>query len=131
MPFITSLKVSMEVGSNNRKLTHELIYCDSIYRHIIVPVDFNTNYASIPKLIPRWWIDEDDILIREPSVIHDWLYSVDCSLDLSRKEADQVLLRAMLELCIGHSWYRNNINKVKAKSAYWSVRAAGGSHWKK
>lgn len=132
MPFKNSLQVSMVINSNIRKLSSPLIYLDSKQGLIEAPRDFETNYASIPKAVPQWWLDQDDPLIREPSVIHDWLYSVDCPLDLSRKEADEVLLRAMLEVGVRptNNWYRNFMNKLKAKSAYRSVRIAGSAFWK-
>ena len=40
-------------------------------------------------------------------------------------------LTAMLRQCRKGNWYRRNINKLKARSAYRSVRLMGASHWKK
>lgn len=121
----------MELGSSDRTLLFPLIYEDSLFENITAPSGFTTNYASIPKAIPRWWLDQDDVLIREPSVLHDWLYDADCSFLVTREEADFIFLRAMLEQCEKGSWYRRNMDKLKARSAYRSVRLLGASHWKK
>ena len=130
MPFLSKLQVTMTTGSGDRTLTKPLKYHDRLIKTLVVPIGFITNYASIPKVVPRWWLDQDDPMIREPSVIHDWLYSLDCSLDLSRKESDDVLYRAMIELGSYGNWYRKRMNRLKAWSAYQSVRLAGKSHWK-
>ncbi|MCK4842143.1 MAG: DUF1353 domain-containing protein, partial [Methylococcales bacterium] len=68
-----------------------------------------------------WILDADDPVIRDISVTHDFLYSNDCLLDISREEADEVLYRGMREL--GANWF-------VAQAAFWSVRVAGGSHWR-
>ena len=135
--FRTRLQVMMETGSGNRTLTAPLQYFDKVWKLVEAPIGFVTNFASIPNIVPRWWLDQDDPLIREPSVIHDWVYGVDCPIDLSRLEADELLLRAMLDIVtalylnLDQSWFRHAINKAKAYSAYYSVRVAGASHWKK
>ena len=129
--FTTKLHVSMDIGSSDRILMGHLIYKDNFFGSIVIPRGFRTNYASIPKVVPRWWLDQDDVLIREPSVLHDWLYDKACPLKLTRKEADKIFLTAMLRQCRKGNWYRRNMNKLKARSAYRSVRLMGASHWKK
>jgi len=131
MPFKNSLVVSMSLGSENRILRTSLVYVDSIHNIIVIKEGFETNFASIPKIIPRWWLDQDGPLIREPSVLHDWVYSNDCLLTITRLQADQLFYRAMLEFCVRGKWYIRYARKAKAYSAYKSVRIFGRSHWKK
>jgi len=125
MPFITHLRVAPIRGSDDRKLLSPLVYVDSELGAITVLTGFITNYASIPKIVPRWWLNSDDKYIREASVIHDSLYTKGSTLYampwLKRKDADLVFYRAMREL--GCPW-------LKAKSAYYSVRMFGNSHWR-
>ena len=121
MPFLTELKVQPIRGTKKRRLISPLIYEDKVLGRIVAPNGFVSNYASIPEWIPRWVIDQDDPIIRDISVTHDFLYSNECSLDITRYQADNVLYRGMREL--GANW-------LVAKIAFRSVRIAGGSHWR-
>jgi len=119
--FITPLKVQPIRGTDKRCVLAELIYRDLVHGRIVTPRGFISNYASIPKWVPRWILDQDGPAIRDASVVHDYLYSIYCLLDISRKEADAVLYRAMLS---------SGSSRLTARVAYWSVRLFGGSHWK-
>jgi len=121
MPFKTNLQVAMVRHSNDRTLLQQFVYEDEELGFIVVPKGFTTNYASIPTVVPRWWIDQDDRIIRGASVVHDFVYSTKCQIDCTRRQADYVLYRAMLEL---------KASKIKALSALYSVRLCGQSHWK-
>ena len=121
MPFLTELKVQPIRGTKKRRLISPLIYEDKVLGRIVAPNGFVSNYASIPELIPQWILDSDSPIIRDISVTHDFVYSNECSLDITRYQADRVLYRGMREL--GANWFI-------AKIAFMSVRIAGGSHWR-
>ena len=76
-----------------------------------VPIGFCTDLTSAPRptriFFPRWQI------INKPPIIHDWLYATHIT---SRKEADEVFLRAMLSA---------GYDKPRAYAQYLGVRALG------
>lgn len=121
MPFLNHLITESVRGRNTRRVRNEFIYRDQQHGLIIVPFDFETDYASIPSIVPRWFIDESDYFIREAAVVHDYLYdSKGLNYQITREQADQVLYRAMRES--GSSW-------MKAQIVYRAVRCFGGGHW--
>lgn len=87
---------------------------------LTVPAGFLTDMASVPILLQPL-IQKDDGALW-PAVIHDWLYSNDCDLAISRKMADEVLLEAMTECGVG---------PVKRGLIYHAVRLGGGNSWRK
>ena len=56
------------------------------------------------------------------AVVHDWLYSSQCKIDVTRAEADKVFLEIMAE------W---NVKKYKRFLMYILVRMFGESHFRK
>ena len=56
------------------------------------------------------------------AVVHDWLYSSQCKIDVTRAEADKIFLEIMVE------W---NVKKYKRILMYILVRVFGGSHFRK
>lgn len=123
MSFQTKLRVEPIRGTTKRKLLSELAYQDILEGRLEAPRGFITDYASVPSVIPRWFIDQDAPFIRDASVIHDYLYSDVCKYRLTREEADAVFYRAMLGLCKGY-W-----DTVRAKSAWLAVRLTGASYY--
>lgn len=99
------------------------LFCEYIYQTkeylIKVPKGFITDYASIPKLLR--------IIILPygkhsgASVIHDWLYSSDCNLDISRKKADKIFLEILKE---------EKINFILRLLMYFAVRKFGKSRFR-
>lgn len=75
------------------------LFSDYMYRTreylIKVPKGFVTDYASIPKLL------RGIVLLygkhSGASVVHDWLYSSNCNLDLSREKSDKIFLEILKE----------------------------------
>jgi len=110
MPFVTDLKVKPIRHSNKRELLSALVYIDNEVGAIVAPTGFITDYATIPKIVPRYLINSDSSTIRDASVIHDFLYS---KSTYTRKVADQVLYRAMLDL---------GSSVVIAKTIYYVLR---------
>ncbi len=64
------------------------IYRDGVY---VVPKGFETDFASVPKFL-RWFIDNDDVRVREAATLHDFLYRTHW---VPRKTADKMFLEAL------------------------------------
>ena len=72
--FMNDLIIKSLPGKETRRLVgHFIVKYDD--RYIVGPEVFITDYASIPKIVPRWIVDQDDGIIREAAVLHDYLYS--------------------------------------------------------
>lgn len=124
MTFLTNLSVEPIKGSDYRRLLLPLVFeLPKVYKYhyIVAPAGFLTDYASIPTIIPRWWLDGDDKYVREAAVIHDFIYSKDSFYALTREECDKIFLLGLKVL--GCPWY-------KAYSAYAAVRLLGKSRYK-
>lgn len=105
--FQTSLHVECLRGTNTRVLLQALVW-----ENIIVPKGFRTNFASIPACL-HGFVDNDSSDIREASVVHDYLYSLQY---FNRRLADDILKEAMR--CLGAPWWKRCL-------VYRSVRLAG------
>ena len=97
------------------QLLSPLVYTSSVGDIYIVPTGMITDLASIPKLL-RPAIDRNG-LSRPAAVLHDYLYLIG---SLSRKQADELFLEALLSCGVG---------SIVAKGMYWSVRAFGGGRY--
>lgn len=83
---------------------------------IIVPQDYQTDLASIP----RWlWpiIAPTNSSFIAPSILHDYLYSC---IGYTRKEADDIFYHALIE---------SDVSSMRAYEMYLAVRLFGGSHY--
>ena len=99
------------------------LFSDYVYktkRYLIkVPKGFVTDYASIPKLFR--------IIILPygkhsgASVVHDWLYSSNCDLDISRERADKIFLEILKE---------EKVNFFLRIFMYLAVRKFGGNRFR-
>jgi hypothetical protein len=87
----------------------------------VIPFGFKTDFATIPRI---FWIlaASDDADTREASVLHDFLYSVECLDGVSRAKADKLFLIAMKEL---------KASLVKRHLIYLAVRMFGWLYYKK
>jgi hypothetical protein len=120
--FKTKLKIEAVPREDAYLLTSRLSYITSLGDKIIVPKGFKTNFASVPRLA-KFYIDDDDWQIRAPSVVHDYLYSAESAeLGFTRKQADEVLLEAMMGL---------GMRKTKALLIYFVLRLFGGPNYEK
>lgn len=90
---------------------------DSLSRVITVPVGFVTDLASIPRAVQNV-LPNDHPHIEMPSVIHDYLYTVQTT---TREQADKVLREGM-ELQGANTFVRNAVYQI--------LRYFGGGHWK-
>lgn len=119
--FMNDLIIKSLPGKETRRLVeHFIVKYDN--RYIVVPEGFVTDYASIPKMVPRWIVDQDDGIIREAAVLHDYLYSKKGGQTHKRKFCDQLLYEGMLEL---------GSPKWKAMLVYSAVRMFGWLFYKK
>lgn len=75
------------------------LFSDYMYRTreylIKVPKGFVTDYASIPKLLRGIVLPYGKH--SGASVVHDWLYSSNCNLGLSREKSDKIFLEILKE----------------------------------
>jgi len=101
-------------------LQKPLVYKSNLVPLLIsVPVGFRTDLATIPKILHSLARPSGDLL--EASIVHDWLYSSLCPINISRTESDKVFLEAMLDC---------SVPKWKAYLAYWIVRLCGSDHYR-
>lgn len=118
--FLTDLITRIErpgtIRRNAYHLTAPFVYQSDLLGRVEVPVDFKTDFASIPRIAWRY-LDPEDPCICYPSVVHDYLYSAQ---QCSRETADKVLAEAMQV-----AGARIDQRAV----AYRMVRLFGGGHW--
>lgn len=118
--FKTKLRIEAVDREDFYTLTSRLSYITNLGDKITVPKHFKTNFASVPR-IAKFYVDDDDWQIRAPSVVHDYLYSkVSADLGFNRKQADEILLEAMLGL---------GMRKTKALLIYYILRLFGGGNY--
>ncbi len=118
--FKTKLRIEAVDREDFYILTSKLNYISNLGDKITVPKNFKTNFASVPR-IAKFYIDDDDWQIRAPSVVHDYLYSKESKdLGFSRKQADEILLEAMIGL---------GMRKTKALLIYYILRLFGAANY--
>lgn len=91
--FISELIVKQGPNDCFWTLSSALIYKSDIVGLIVVPVGFETDFASVPRL-PLFFALWGDRAHSE-AVLHDFLYRIDCLPPATRLEADHVFLEAM------------------------------------
>ena len=126
MPFTTPLKMQAIRGKNKYKLTECLIYRSSgKVKIFMIPADFITDFATIPKAF-RWLIDDNDSVIRDAAVLHDFLYSKRSRVhqNVSRLQADKLLIEAMKSL--GASWFKRALVFLVVRACGWAYFKKGG-----
>lgn len=101
-------------------LVEEDYYYQCSLGTIIVPKGFKTDYASVPRIFRN--IINSYGKHGRAAVIHDWLYSKECPLNITREKADKIFLEIMEE------W---GVSKLKRKFMYRMVRLFGTNHYKK
>ena len=84
---------------------------------ITVPAGFDTDLASIPKLVPKWIISKVDAHL-EAAIVHDWLYRT----GRYSKEISDLIFLAGMEAA--------GVNKFTRTSMYKAVKWFGGSSYK-
>lgn len=87
---------------------------------IHVPKNFITDGASCPQIL--WALCAPMAGPQaEAAVLHDYLYSKDCTLPYTRKQADDIFYDAMID---------NGTSKARACLIHRGVRLGGAKSWK-
>ena len=95
-------------------------YIYQIENYVIkVPRGFITDYASIPRIFRAIVLPYGKH--SGASVVHDYLYSKDCDLDIERKKADKIFLEILKE---------EGVNPILARLMYITVRVFGKIRYK-
>ncbi len=103
-------------GRGTWRLIDPLIYqSDAAERTIVVPKDFLTDFASVPRIPVAFLLCGD--IGHAAAVVHDFLYTVQI---VPRIVADAVL-REAAELCGVPAW--------RSELMYLGVRIGGASRW--
>lgn len=125
MPFIYSKKQesqypdTIQLDAKNWKVQQAFVYIyneDGVYREILIPKGFVTDYGSIPQIFQNI-IPKNDAM-SGAYVVHDLVYASEM---FSRKLCDDILLMAFQEL--GASWLKRN-------TVYSAVRTCGWNVWR-
>lgn len=98
-------------------LTCHPIYVTIGHFLVVVPADFDTDLASIPKWLWTIVAPSHSAFI-SPSILHDYLYT--CHNGFSRKEIDYIFYQALIE---------NEVSKRHAFEIYAAVRLFGSKHY--
>lgn len=93
-----------------------LVYESDNYGRLTVPKNFQTDFASVPRVPIAFWLTGDTA--HEAAVVHDWLYQTHGVP--TRQQADGVFLEAMAAMGIP-VWRRQIM--------YRAVRLMGGGAW--
>lgn len=99
------------------------LFSDYVYKTkeylIKVPKSFVTDYASIPKLLRAIVLPYGKH--SGASVVHDWLYSSNCDLDIRREKADRIFLEILKE---------EKVNFLLRTLMYFAVRKFGRNRFR-
>lgn len=91
---------------------------------VVVPADFETDWASIPPWA-RVWMNDDSPAILAPSLVHDYGYAVRGLIVPGRPSYPRSSIDAILRdgmLCCGAS-------SARAAAVHLAVQLGGASHW--
>jgi len=128
MPYteLVSKKVGYQDGKTIWELHEMLSWCNGIYT-VVVPVGFQCDFASVPRLPVAYLLVGG--MGEIAGTIHDYLYREGSQLvdgrvtrEPSRSEADYIFYHILGEE--GVSWW-------KRKAMYYAVRTFAGQHWQK
>jgi len=86
---------------------------------VIIPEGFITDFASTPKLL--YSVFPPIGIYNKATIVHDYLYSKECSLIISRLEADKYFLQAMAVL---------GVEKWRRSLVYFGVRLHGKNRFR-
>ena len=87
---------------------------------ILITAGFTTDFASVPQAV--WWLIPPQGLAAMPSIVHDYMYQVPSSHNLTRKQVDIIWLELMRKA---------GVPKWQRWTMYVFVRAFGDGVWKR
>lgn len=122
--FTTPICLSCSTAETGSWITLEPLnfWSEEKKKHYVVPKDFQTDLASVPRIPLVFWA----VGGKAPAgaVVHDWLYRNGMKFKQinDRKEADEVFLEAMIS---------TGVSKTDAYLMYLGVRSCGGKFFKK
>lgn len=99
--FLSDLKAKLKDEDRIWVLEWPLVYYSPVIGMIEVPVGFETDFASVPRL-PIAYTLYGDRAHRE-GVVHDYLFRADATPSASYSTANKVFLEAME--CRGKAWF--------------------------
>jgi hypothetical protein len=118
--FLSDLEVTLLPGDCIWQIDKPLIYWSDIAGLLTVPVGFQTDFASVPRLpiVYEAWGDR----AHREAVLHDWMYRIDCVIPITFSEANNIFFEAMTARGV-RPWIKYPM--------YWAVCVAGGSSYHK
>lgn len=125
MPFTTPIHLAVPLREDNDnpvwKTLEPLNFRSERYqRHYVVPLDWETDLASVPRL-PFVYLLAGGTATA-PAVVHDFLYSCPrLRQSRSREEADAVFYEAMLSV---------GVSRWRAWLMYQAVRVCGSKFYR-
>ncbi len=114
---LSKLKTSL-IDDKYWEVLEDYVYETSIGT-VVVPNGFKTDYASVPKIFRN--IINTYGKHGKAAVVHDWLYSKNCNIDITRAEADKIFLEILKE---------GGVNPILARLMYIAVRCFGKTRYK-
>ncbi len=115
MGLLDAKEIGESSGRTVHKLDTELVWEHGLVR-ITVPVGFETDLASVPRLPIAYWLWGDRA--HREGVLHDYLYRIDASPALQKEDCDWYFREAMIGQ--DNSWFVYH-------PMWLAVRCAGGS----
>jgi hypothetical protein len=116
--FHSPLIAEFPIRGRTRILQSDLVYSSKLVGLIRVPIGFQTDFASVPRL-PLAFLFAGDIG-HYAAVVHDWLYSAGSGC-MSRRLADEVFLEALKA---------SGVSDLRRIVMWCAVRAFGGRFWR-
>lgn len=93
---------------------------DCICEEVIIKAGFTTDFASVPQFL--WWLIPPHGTGAIPSIVHDYLYQVPNSHNLTRLEVDRYWRKLLIE---------SGVPTWQTALMYGFVRLLGQSVWEK
>jgi hypothetical protein len=87
---------------------------------LVVPVDFTTDFLSVPRIL--YLVFPPIGMYNKAAIVHDYLYSKQCQIRVSRLDADKFFLQALEIL---------KVSKPRRLIMYYAVRLFGKKYFKK
>lgn len=85
----------------------------------IIKKGFQTNFGSVPSSVV--WLIPKSGIYNGAYLVHDYCYSQDCTLDITKEESDTMLWSSLISL---------GMSKWKANLVYNAVKWFAKSHWR-